>query len=598
MINVENFLNERFPSLPERKLIYSGLCKILKRLFHENEFLLFEKRYPHLQGLDFVEQALQHFEFSYSTFHDEFERIPTHGRVVIIANHPIGSLDGLALLNMIGKIRKDVKVVANDVLGAIQPLKSLLLSVDNMNGNTAKQNLRDIYAHLNHEGAVIIFPAGSVSRLAITGIKDTPWNTGFLKIANRTQSPILPMYVNGRNSGWFYSVSFFAKPLSTLFLVDEMFKQEKKNINIRIGHPIPFRNYHQIGESALDVAKLFRQHVYKLENKQSEIFGNTIAIAQPENRIELMNEIRQCEQLGTTSDGKIIYLYQFKPESCIMKEIGRLREFSFRAVGEGSGKKRDIDHYDINYEHIVLWDDEELQIVGSYRVAKAAKLIQEHGIQSLYSSRLFDYKEAMNPVFEQGLELGRSFVQPHYWGKRSLDYLWFGIGAYIQKNPEIRYLFGAVSISNDYTSSAKSSLVHVYQKHFLSKIAYAEARIKFNSMDKSEIPAALMQDKSYKKDFAILKAFLANQQLAVPTLYKQYFNVCEEGGVSIVDFNIDPEFSHCVDGLIIADMYKLKKSKRERYMPEKDGVEIKESTPLSYSLGDSLQEAFTSQSSL
>lgn len=598
MINVESFLNERFPNLPERKLIYSSLCKILKHLFHENEFLLFEKRYPHLQGLDFVEQALQHFQFSYSTFHDEIERIPTQGRVVIIANHPIGSLDGLALLYMIGKIRKDVKVVANEVLGAIQPLKSLLLSVDNMNGNTAKQNLRDIYSHLNHEGAVIIFPAGSVSRLAMTGIKDSQWNTGFLKIANRTQSPILPVYVNGRNSSWFYSVSLFARPLSTLFLVDEMFKQENKNISIRIGHPIPFRNYHQIGENATSVVKLFKQHVYKLESKQSEIFGNTLAVAQPENRIELMNEIRLCEKLGETSDGKIIYLFKFKPESCIMKEIGRLRELSFRSVGEGSGKKRDIDHYDINYEHIVLWDAEELEIVGSYRIAKAAKLIKEEGFQSLYSSRLFQYNEAMNPIFEQGLELGRSFVQPRYWGKRSLDYLWFGIGAYIQKNPDVRYLFGAVSISNDYTSSAKSALVHVYQKHFLSNIPYAEAKIKFNSLDKSEIPTALLENKSYKKDFEILKSFLANQHLAVPTLYKQYFNVCEDGGVFVVDFNIDPEFSHCVDGLIVADMHKLKKSKRERYMPEHEQGKSEDDLPLPYSLGDSLEMACISQTNI
>lgn len=596
MINVENFLSERFPSLPERKLIYSSLCKILKHLLHENEFRLFEKRFPHLQGLDFVEQALLHFQFSYSTFHDEVERIPTQGRVVIIANHPIGSLDGLALLNMIGKVRKDVKVVANDVLGAIQPLQSLLLSVDNMNGNTARQNLRDIYSHLNNEGAVIIFPAGSVSRLAVTGIKDSQWNTGFLKIANRTQSPILPVYVDGRNSAWFYSVSFFAKPLSTLFLVDEMFKQEKKNITIRVGHPIPFRNYHQIGESASDVAKLFRTHVYKLESKHSEIFGNTIAVAQPENRLALLNELNECEKLGDTRDGKTIYLFNFKPESSIMKEIGRLRELSFRAVGEGSGKKRDIDHYDIHYQHIVLWDPEALEIVGSYRVAKARELIVQHGTQALYSSRLFNYTEAMDEIFNQGLELGRSFVQPRYWGKRSLDYLWFGIGAYIQKNPEIRYLFGAVSISNDYTSSAKSALVHVYQKHFLSKIRYAEARIKFNSMDKSEVPEVLFHDKSYKKDFSFLKSFLANQHLAIPTLYKQYFNVCEDDGVCVVDFNIDPEFSHCVDGLIIADMHKLKKNKRERYMPESNQQELENTTDLNYCLGQSLNQAFDAQS--
>ena len=295
------------------------------------------------------------------------------------------------------------------------------------------------------------------------------------------------------------------------------------------------------------------------------MFATQHAIALPEDRADLSHAIkRQCQQLGETADGKVIYLYQHQGSSPIMREIGRLREVAFRAVGEGSNNRRDIDKYDSDYFHLILWDRDDLEIAGAYRFGDAKRLIDKKGLDGLYSSSLFEYDSQMAPYFEQGLELGRSFVQPRYWGKRSLDYLWYGIGAFLQHNPQYRYLFGPVSLSNAYPKAAKDLLVQFYQLYFGNKQGIATPKCPYH------LPADLhthFSGEDYKQDFTHLKHLLANMGVAIPTLYKQYTEVCEHDGVSFLSFNIDPDFNDCIDGLALADITKLKKKKRQRYMP-------------------------------
>jgi len=566
MISIESFLDTRYPDLQIRRpLFFKTLSLLLKQLFHESEFQQFERKYPHLAGLDFVEQVLNYFDFTFSVIHTEKERIPLTGRVVIVANHPIGSLDGLALLKLVSDVRRDVKVVANDVLASLKPLHTMLLPVDNLGGKTPRQNLKAIHQYLEQDGAVIIFPAGEVSRFGAKGVRDGKWNTSFIKIAASTHSPVLPIFMDGRNSTFFYALSFLSRPLSTLWLVREMFKQTNHSLTIRIGNAIRPQTYGRVGRNFFERADLFRRHVYGLSKRRNAIFTDLVAVAHPENRKLLRAEIRQCQLLGETYDGKHIYLYQYAPDSCVMREIGRLRELSFRAVGEGTGQRRDTDQHDAHYQHIVLWDEQELEIVGSYRIAEAKNLVPRLGIQGLYSSALFDYQPAMNHVFERGLELGRSFVQPRYWGKRSLDYLWFGIGAYLRANPHVRYLFGPVSISSEYNEQAKALLVHLYRHYFGSKMHLAVAKTPYN-FGTSLVPDGLFCGNDYKADFATLKELLDKQGYAVPTLYKQYVDVCEHDGVQFAGFNVDPDFSNCIDGLVIVDLVRLKPKKRERYI--------------------------------
>jgi putative hemolysin len=568
MFSIESVIKTQYPELAEKNTKFvKPVIAFLRTLFHESEVQQFEQRYQHLSGIDFVEQVLDYFDFTYSMSERDAVKIPSYGKVVIVANHPIGTLDGLALLKMVHKIRPDVKVVANQMLGTMNALNPLLLTVDNIGGKTTRNSLKTIIDYVKDDSAVIIFPAGEVSRFGTKGIKDGEWSKGFLNIANSAKAPILPIHVNGRNSFLFYTLSIVAKPLSTFWLVHEMFKQENKSIIFTVGEKIEHENYSQLNISMRDTAALFRRHIYKLAANKPLVFKTQEAVAHPECRQRLRKELASCELLGKTDDNKQIYLFEYRPDTSIMREIGRLRELSFRAVGEGTGRKRDIDKYDSYYMHLILWDESDLEIVGAYRLCDTERILSSAGLDCIYTTSLFRYRNEMKPYLYRGLELGRSFVQPRYWGKRSLDYLWYGIGALLKNNPQYRYLFGPVSISNNYPQAAKDLLVYFYSLYFGTEEQPVTALTPYQlAPEQKEKLARQFTGNDYKADFKQLKYMLNMMGHTVPTLYKQYTEVCENDGVIFSDFNIDPDFSDCIDGFVIVDIDRLKPKKRQRYI--------------------------------
>ncbi|OIP99193.1 MAG: GNAT family N-acetyltransferase [Zetaproteobacteria bacterium CG2_30_46_52] len=570
MINVDSLIDYRFPKLRQRyHVMLKPITIALRMLFHETELKRFAATYPHRKGLDFIEQMLEHFSFTYTLKSRDIERIPVQGRVVIIANHPIGTLDSAVLLKMVGDVRSDVKALANEVMSGISQLESLILPVNNMHGSSSKEQLKAVYQHLNQEGALIIFPAGEVSRMGPTGIKDGTWNSGFLRIATALRAPILPIFVNGRNSVFFYALSMLAKPLSTLWLVREMFKQANRSVSVSIGEMITYESYQKTNLSLVSKVKLFQRHLYRVGKQKTPLFETTSAIAHPEKRQPLRQEIKACELLGQTWDGKKIYLFNYHADCAILREIGRLREISFRAVGEGTGFRRDTDIYDQYCSQLILWDDDELEIVGAYRLSASKTVQEQYGLGGIYTQSLFEFKEGMNTTIELGLELGRSFVQPKYWGKRSLDYLWFGIGAFLRKYPEFRYLYGPVSISGTYPPAAKDLLVYFFDLYFGTSQYEAKARTPYR-LDKEsrELLSTQFSGLDYKKDFRHLKASLKHMGCVVPTLFKQYAELCETGGVRFIDFNIDADFANCIDGLVVVDITKILADKHKRYIQE------------------------------
>lgn len=570
MIHIQDYLEERYPDFARKhRRTSTTIFRFLSLLFYQSRFQQFERDFPHLEGFDFVEQTLRYFDFTLRLTDRDRARIPASGRVVIAANHPIGSLDGLALLQLVHQVRPDVKVVANDILSAVQPLHQVLLPVNNMRGSTAKTNLKNIRRHLENDGALIIFPAGEVSRFGATGVRDGIWQNGFIKMASATRSPILPIFVAGRNSVFFYSLSFLAKPLSTLWLVREMFKQSHNTVDAKVGNPVPYESYSARDVSAKRLAALFRKHVYRISRKGKPIFQSVETVAHPENRLLLKREIESSEQLGTTGDGKQIVLSRMEESPCVMREIGRLRELTFRTVGEGTGSPRDIDRFDRNYLQLILWDSTTLEIAGAYRIGCAGELLDANGWDGIYSNTLFEFDESMRPLLDQSLELGRSFVQPKYQNRSSLDYLWCGIGAFVSKYPGYRYLFGPVSISSLYGHASIARIARFYLTYFSSEEVAVTAR---NAFEPGEDFWARMADEfdgtDYDEDYRALKDSLAEQGLPVPTMFKHYAQAMMPGGVSFTALNLDPEFAHCVDSLVFADLEQLKPKKKKRYLPD------------------------------
>jgi len=452
----------------------------------------------------------------------------------------------------------------------IKPLHSLLLPVVNFGQGSNRSNLDAIDAALENEEAVIVFPSGEVSRVGPTGIKDGRWHGGFLRFAERAKACVLPVYLGGKNSALFYTLSMIFRPLSTLMLVREMFEQKTMTLPIRIGELIAWQRIADLDVSSAEKIKHISKQLYGVSNNRVPMLKTERSIAHPESTVSIRKQLQEAELLGETKDGKQIYLFDYRRNSPVMREIGRLREATFRRVGEGTGMRRDLDQYDTYYRQLVLWDDNDLQIAGAYRIGEVGKILDARGVEGLYTSSLFSFTDKIQSVLPQTLELGRSFVQPRYWGMRSLDYLWYGIGAYVKRHPEIRYLLGPVSISDAYPREAKNMLVHFYRHYFGDDDVRALARHRFVIPDsESAAQFALFSGESYEQDFRGLKLELGKLGVSVPTLYKQYTETYESGGVKFLDFNIDQKFSNCVDGLVLADLDELKPAKRERYLGDK-----------------------------
>lgn len=559
------------------------------------------KSQVHLQGVEFVEQILEHFQFSFQTSWKEKESIPSEGRVVIVSNHPLGTLDAAALFKLVSDVRSDVKVIVENDKSlpkdfASSPLASIVLPYDMdsdvLPGSSCSTN-KAAFDFLTSEGALIFFPCQDISRIRPMGVSDPKWRGDFLSLALAAQAPILPMFVDATNSALFYGLSAIYKPLSSLLLVPEMYKKTRKSVSIRVGDLIAHETFKQSGLPFKTQVKLFKKHVYKIGKGKPGIWPTQTAVAHPESRKALKQLVSSQAHLGEMSDGKQIYLYQNAGSCAVLREIGRLREIAFRAVGEGTGLRRDLDQYDSFYSQLVLWDESDLEIAGAYRLANAADIIQSKGLQGLYSASLFDYHDALLPILEQGAELGRSFVQPKYWGKRSLDYLWYGIGFFLRQNPNIRYLFGPVSLSNEMPKAAKDLLVYFFsmyfgqpkqQRMFLKSAGCVAKNSKktlegIESLARSKQPYRLSSElidslkgnfsgDDYKQDFKTLKHILSNMGCSIPTLFKQYSELCEPGGLVFLDFGIDADFGNCIDGLVMLDITKIKQKKRARYIPE------------------------------
>ena len=571
MLNVEEALTGKFPNFATQpRIIRNPAISILKRLLYESRINNFLLRNADAYGEDFIERAFDYIDFSYTVSERDRRNIPSIGRVIVIANHPLGSLDGLALLKLIREVRPDVKILANDMLSLFTALESLMIPVDNMTGGSARKSYRKVIQALDNEEAVIIFPAGEVSRAGATGIKDGRWLPGFLHFARKMSAPLLPVHINAKNSILFYGASMLFKPFGTALLAHEIFKQQSQTIRFSIGEMIPAKALTSKSLHDRTVVKRLKKHLYIVGKRQRPIFETETTIAHPENRRLLQDEMISSQLIGETRDGKRIYLMDYRPDSPVIREIGRLREIAFRKAGEGTGMKRDLDKYDQYYRHLVMWDRESLEIAGAYRIGEGRQILDKYGEAGFYTYSLYRYHSEFIRHLANGVELGRSFINPRYWSRNSLDYLWQGLGRYLAINPEIRYLFGPVSMSANYPKVLMDMLAYFYCRY------YARAEVLVSPYHPyvlaGETTSGLdnqFNGLNREQAFDYLQQQFKERGHKIPILFKQYAALFEEGGFNALVFSVDPDFGDCMDGLCMADLTRLKENKRKRYIKDK-----------------------------
>lgn len=560
MRQLQDRLQQRYPHWfrGRRALLARPLLRGVERFSRLDRIAAFLRDNAGLRDFDFVRAALGYLQAGYAVDEAALARIPARGRLLIVANHPSGALDALALLDAVGRVRRDVRIVANDFLSAIEPLSGLLLPLRVLGGGAGAESVRAIEAALRREECVIVFPAGEVSRLSPRGVRDRRWRGGFVRFARATDSPVLPIRVEARNSALFYGASALFKPAGTALLTREMFARRRRGLVLRVGEASQL----DADADPRTLLRRMRASLYRLGHKTMPALPAPEAVAPAEAQADVEAGIARLRLLDRTADGKEIRVGTLALDVPLMREIGRLRALTFRAVGEGTGRARDLDDYDAGYEHIVLWDAEKSRIAGAYRVARGARILADKGVAGFYTASLFHYADEAIPRLAAGMELGRSFVVPEYWNSRSLDYLWQGIGAYLRAHPGVRYLFGPVSISAALPAAARDALVAYYARYYGAGDGLARSLRPFAYFD---APPAF-GDVDAETAFKVLKQNLDALGSSVPTLYKQYTELCEPGGARFLAFGVDPGFSDAIDGLIEVDIAAMRPKKRQRYL--------------------------------
>ena len=566
MLHIEQTLTERLPWLARHPMIRRPVAGMLGRLADESGFNRVLDRIGNAPGFAFAEKSLEVLGCSYHVLQRERENIPVEGGVMIVANHPLGMLDAMALVHLVGSVRRDVRILGNDFLKAIPQLGELLLPVD-VFGSGAASRLRNVYRALERGEALIVFPAGEVSRMGPAGVRDGRWSDGFARLAMHARVPVLPIHVAARNSAFFYGLSMLAKPLSTAMLPREAVATNVSRIGFSVGALIgPEELEKHSGSSTQRAANLMRRHVYRLARRRGLIFGGQVPLAHPEPVERVAMELAQCEKLADLPEGKQLLVLRGSVDGAALREIGRLRELTFRKVGEGTNTRRDLDAYDAHYDHLVLWDAKALRIVGSYRLGHGGRLIAEQGMAGLYTSSLFQYSPALESRLAQGLELGRSFIAPAYWRSRALDQLWQGIGLYLARHPDLRYVFGPVSMSVNLPLQAREWIAAAHQ-HYFGVSGLASAKQPFRvSPDVLEGVRRELDGLDSVSGLGRLRNHLDALGVSLPVLYRQYVDLMEPDGIQFLDFGEDPGFSGCVDGLVMLDLSRLRAAKRARYL--------------------------------
>ena len=553
MIQLARTVTDKFPLLAApTKLLSAPARKLINKIqpgLGVHDYLADN----HAVGcVDFVDQLFEQFNFTYQVPARDRQNIPDYGRAIIIANQPFTPLHALAVFRLVCEVRRDVKVVLAD---GFANCAALAPAVIHSTGN--QDQAHKITQALQQEQAVILFPSAKSVPGRITKGKHQAWRPEFLHYCRSNNTPVLPVLLQPQKR---------LRSLSHSLLQKAQKNSVRTDAKICVGELIAADTLFNRELSDKALTTRLRKHLFKLARKRSSTFQTVKTIAHPEDRAELQNDLSHAQLLGNTRDNNAIYLADFNSPA-LMREIGRMREVSFRKVGEGTGSKRDLDEFDRYYDHLVLWNRERLEVAGAYRLGNTNTIINTLGEEGLYTHSLFQFTKALGPYLTQTIELGRSFVAPAYWGKNSLDYLWQGIGAYINQHPDIRYVLGPVTISAGFARALTEEMVFYYEMFYNHSQTLAMGRLPFTiSADRRHALNQKYHLCDREQGYKLLQQSFAAHYEKIPVLFKQYAALYEEGGFKLLAFNVDPNFSDCIDGLFIADLQQLKANKRKRYL--------------------------------
>lgn len=525
----------------------------------------------HLEDLDFVEAVFANLDLRIDASSIDTSSVPREGGVVFVANHPYGAIDGLALVQVLARVRPDLKVMANFLLQQLEPLQDRFIGVNPFEQLTARssyQGMRQALEHVGGGGALAVFPAGEVSswRTDLRSVADPRWKLPAIKLTQLAQVPVVPVWFDGSNSLVFHMLGMIHPNLRTLALPKEMMRMRGRSLRMRVGRPIPVSDISAFAGTE-QLARFLRARTYALGSGlqvKREFFSplrfprSPKAIEEPLARESLVAEIKGLSDLKLNAQGEFdLYLAGSHRIPLVLREIGRLREITFRGVGEGTNKAIDLDEFDIYYDHLFLWDRERQQVAGAYRIGDGRRIMERYGRRGFYIHTLFRMDRRMDRVLARSFELGRSFVATEYQRHRlPLYMLWRGLLLHVTANPDMRHLIGPVSISSSYSRFARSLIMEFVRAHHFDgeTAANVRPRKRFRiKPDKADSEVLVQAAKADLKQMDRLIAEVDPREKAMPVLLKKYLLL----NARIIGFNRDPKFNDALDALMVLDLTKL-----------------------------------------
>jgi len=541
----------------------------------------------HLDCEAYATAILERFKINYDIPIEDFKKLPKEGAFITVSNHPLGGVDGILLMKLLLPRMPTYKILANFLLERMAPLKPHMFSVnpfeEHKEAKSSVGGFKKALQHLKDGHPLGIFPAGEVSTYKEGKlIVDKRWETAALKLIKKANVPVVPIYFHARNSGLFYKLARWKSVFRTAMIPSQVLSQHSRPIKVRIGQPITVQIQNE-QESLAEFGELLRRKTYLLSNAYEkerllDQLPTTLKIPKPTRKIAvavrkevMQGEIeklreKDCRLLETKNYE--VFLAKEKDMPFILKEIGRQREVTFRAIGEGTNKAIDLDKFDTYYHHLFLWDNQGNCVVGAYRMGIGSEIFKEHGIDGFYLQDLFRVEPELYEMMRSSIEMGRAYIVKEYQQKpMPLFLLWKGIVHTTLRYPEQKYLIGGVSISNQFSNFSKSLMIEFMKSNYWDPYVAQyirpkkEFKVKLKDADKEFVFDETQADLN-KFDRLIDEVEPGN--LRLPVLIKKYI----KQNAKVVAFNVDPLFNNSVDGLMYIKIADLPESTVKPVMEE------------------------------
>ena len=514
------------------------------------------------QGHEFADHLLENMNITINVSPEQLENIPKEGGFVIVSNHPFGGIEGVMLLSVIAKVRPDFKLMANFILSHIPNLKECFFSVNPFEKNpewkSSVGGIKGAIQHIEAGNGLGVFPAGEVSRYHGHGYpEDLPWSTSIARIIKNANVPVIPVFWDGHNSKLFYAEDKIHPMLGTARLTKELINKHDTCFNLQVGKPI-LPSEIELYENSKDLAAYLRNRSYALEanipaktaEKKEVKMAKIDAPTELTSMLTELKAIREKSFLYSASDYDC-YLADYEDIPNLMHEIARLREQTFRAIGEGTGLSLDQDEFDTHFKQMILWDRVKQRIAGCYRLGIGSEIIPRFGIKGFYVSTLVNINESFSDKLSHTIELGRSFVTLDYQKEvLPLILLLRGLAVVVVRYPEINHFIGPVSISTWYPKFYLSLITQfVSENHAVESELQGMVTPKTPFVPdflKVDADVLLQNNMSSVDKFDKFLFRLSNGEYRLPTLFKKYLKL----NAKFLCFNVDPDFNDTLDALL------------------------------------------------